>query len=423
MENKINSEENSIVDIDIKNLNLPNLKHAVSHDLVDYSNLYEKIKKEGNYYDTNEFKDLENNIKIHFNEKIKIMEDSLSSKLDTLTTLIKDRKESANNPSQVVQQRIAKQDKSLEYSKVLEENKDNLSSSVLNQTYQESKILCIDGSDYINIESSHRKAHIANKIDSTDEFVEDLCGICSSEIFKYKYDCLICENLVLCDSCEKYHNHPVIKYKDLSISTKEDAYMLLSKSKYLLNNANNYYNTGILDKTYKIRMKTISNLFSIRPNTIINMYITIVNDCRNIISEGLQIIPKNHKDLNIKSYIIRDPIEQKESKECKIQIISKDVIKLYDIEFILYHKKYKIDHNELRVKIDVNNDMDEELINTKLHDYPKILPIPKEIKLKIFKIIEDGLSTENPYIIYYYLQKANYNIEIAVNMLLNIARK
>ena len=44
-------------------------------------------------------------------------------------------------------------------------------------------------------------------------FGEVYCDLCKRQIEFEKYLCMFCNNLILCQYCEKNHSHPVIKLK------------------------------------------------------------------------------------------------------------------------------------------------------------------------------------------------------------------
>lgn len=272
--------------------------------------------------------------------------------------------------------------------------------------------------DFVNIQNSSKR-----KINSSVVFIEDICGICSGEIIKIKYQCLVCENLTICDICERKHSHPVIKFKGLEISTIEDAMILLESFKQAKLHAKKYFDIGVFDKTYKVRFKVLSRTFSMRPNTKAQLYFTLINDCKNEIPSGLIIMAKYNKDLKVSAYQIRDPLPQKATLEIILDFESNELTKLYDFELFCFHKQLKVDNEKFGMKVDVNNDEDEEQINLSFAKYPKLICTPKEAKNKVMKILNEGLCSHTPYVIYSCLIRSNFNLELALNYLLNIPEK
>ena len=54
-----------------------------------------------------------------------------------------------------------------------------------------------------------------------DLFNTEKCHICESPLHGIKYVCCICENYIICEECELYHNHPCFKYKRDFISKSD----------------------------------------------------------------------------------------------------------------------------------------------------------------------------------------------------------
>ena len=75
--------------------------------------------------------------------------------------------------------------------------------------------------EFVNIEDDFK-----NK--PKDSPFDDVCSICSSNIYLEKYLCLICKECILCDNCEANHLHPVIKWKNNQLNNLKKIYLFTS---------------------------------------------------------------------------------------------------------------------------------------------------------------------------------------------------
>lgn len=287
-------------------------------------------------------------------------------------------------------------------------NSDRLNNSIIKIDHEEDY--------YVSISKQRNKSVITSSV----VFIDDICGICSSEIKRAKYSCLVCENLSICEYCERSHNHPLIKFKDINICSVEEAAVFLEKNKSARMYAKRYFDVGMFDNRYKLKLKTVSSVFSMRPDSKCQLFLNITNDCKYVIPEDTLILAKNNKDLQVESYLIRDEIKPREILEVAINIRSGENTKLHDFEIIIFNKKVLIEHDSLRLKIDVNLDYEEDEFNLKLCKYPKLITVQKEAKLKILKILNEELSDKHPYILYTALQRTGFNLEKCLNYLYNV---
>ena len=74
--------------------------------------------------------------------------------------------------------------------------------------------------EFVNIEDGFKEK-------PKDSPFDDICSICSSNIFTEKYLCLICKECILCQNCELNHLHPVIKWKNNQLSNLNKIYYKL----------------------------------------------------------------------------------------------------------------------------------------------------------------------------------------------------
>ena len=70
-----------------------------------------------------------------------------------------------------------------------------------------------------------------NNIDNQKDLLE-LCTICKNIIKeKIKFECCICDKCILCETCEKNHQHPCIKFKKDKnfLKSLKDCHFFISK--------------------------------------------------------------------------------------------------------------------------------------------------------------------------------------------------
>lgn len=282
-------------------------------------------------------------------------------------------------------------------------------------------IIKMDEEDEDDYYVSLKKIRSPSQITSSLVFIDDICGICSSEIKRFKYSCIICENLSLCELCERSHNHPLVKFKDVNLSNMEEVGLFLESNKSVKSYAKKYYDIGLFDKTYKTKLKANSHMFTMRPNTQVSLFLVFSNEGKNTIPEDTLILAKNNKDLYIDTFVIRDCILPKDCIECEIIITAGEMAKLHDIELFCFNKKVKLEQENLRLKVYINSDYEEEELNRKLYEkYPKLVAVPKEAKVKIIKVLEEGLSDKHPYLIYNALSRCGFNLEASLNYLYSL---
>ena len=104
-----------------------------------------------------------------------------------------------------------------------------------------------------NINDNNNKISEEKLIESTQinpdiNDIKEFCTICKKIIKeKIKYECCLCDHCILCENCEKSHEHPTFKFKKNKtflhslkdchsfISQKQDYNLLLPKIKNIFN--------------------------------------------------------------------------------------------------------------------------------------------------------------------------------------------
>lgn len=378
-----------------------------------YDNLLNELKNKGHISDQLIADSIEAKLKLYLDQKFQNLENSMKESY----AMISSSKVNPNNEkTKEVKKNSYKSNKIFESQYIKEEAKENekVNEEPGFKNLNESIVRLSDNSSndfFINLNNKSKYQFTSNTV-----FLEDYCGVCSSEIIKFKYCCIVCEGLTLCEECEKLHNHPVVKFKDLNLSKLKDA-MIFLDGFYEKSLVKKYTEVGMFDKVYKAKLTSKYVCFSMRPKTTIDLYLEITNDCKYVIPENTIILAKHNKDLFVETFSIKDEIQVGSTHEFKIAIKTNEMPKLYDFQIILYNKTIKVEHSPLRIKIDCNTDYLEEELNTKLENYPKLLIIPKEAKIKIVKIMTEQLSDKHPYLIYQALYKYDFNLERALNFL------
>ena len=140
---------------------------------------------------------------------------------------------------------------------------------------------------------------LSSPIIKSDMFKNEKCTICNAQLQGIKYICCLCDNYIICEECELYHNHPCFKYKIDFISD------LLETSNFIEKNYNfklPYESTSytkLFRKEHDLKIAPMTDLsFSLRPNKKVNIPIKILNYSRDTInSTQFVIICKNQKNI------------------------------------------------------------------------------------------------------------------------------
>ena len=113
-----------------------------------------------------------------------------------------------------------------------------------------------------------------------DSPFDDICSICSSNIYTEKYLCLICKECILCTNCELNHLHPVIKWKNNQLSNLSKIYLFMSNyNKEIIDykNKNKGGFFGSNKSKYHFRLNSDVLEYTMKPNQDLDIPITIYN--------------------------------------------------------------------------------------------------------------------------------------------------
>ena len=275
-------------------------------------------------------------------------------------------------------------------------------------------------------ENSIIKNSNENKISKKESncFELEKCSICSSNLNKIKYVCIICDDLILCDKCENFHNHPTFKYKNIFFSNIIDSYYLMKK--FFFENLNDYNPKKLLDNLinsneYDLKIETVfEDDISMQPNETIKIPILISNRTSNVVySEDILLIIKNQKNINVKYNSNKKFIlSSKNSIEVELIIKSNEKKSKEKINIEIFSQKFKIKKksnvNNIFININIGFDEEEIELNKQFENCPKLINCSKEHKNMLKYVIENGLSTKGPLEVFYILKKNFWNIDKSI---------
>lgn len=278
---------------------------------------------------------------------------------------------------------------------------------------------------------------LSKELEIDAKYRNTFCTICQRRIKFEKYLCIVCKNTTLCIECEQYHIHPTIKIKSPNFADMSIIF-------------NYMHHTGITkkkDKEIKLLLHISSSIsqFTMRPKGLIKLYINIENQSKiktpksninkndnneenslyNIYNSEVYIYSKNNPGITIVSQRLPS-LKYKESKDIEIEVASGSIFSIYDLEVQFHSNKsnVKVEHNELKFKVIVNNDQDEEELNCYFYKYPKLLVESKETKEDIRCIIDQHITEEHPYMYLNYLKENNFDMEqVVYNLIKNNKNK
>lgn len=234
-------------------------------------------------------------------------------------------------------------------------------------------------------------------------FKEEKCHVCASSLNGVKYICCICDNSIICEECELYHNHPCFKYKTNFISSMNETTSFIEKNYgFKLPHESKGY-TKLFRKQYDIKILPLTDLsFSLRPNKKFIIPIKIVNYSKETIkSSQFVIICKNQKNI----FLSADQKEQYSIEPdgtyiLKIKCLTPERSCTKETVFI------EIFSNEINIKssrrlsielnIEVNYDSDDDKLNLDLKNDEDIYCFSKEHKKMVLSLMK---STNNEFTI------------------------
>lgn len=245
---------------------------------------------------------------------------------------------------------------------------------------------------------------------------DDICSVCSRKIFFIKFICAICNQCTLCDICEEFHLHPLLKFKQNELSTLEDVVHYIKQHQMKAEHPTRLFDTLFKDK-FIFQLESISHQFTMRKKQKIKLPVSIENTMNCEVSQrevGLVFVAKNIKDLMISCFPVKNSFGRKEKFTSFIDISSGAFPKLYDFTLELYSTTGIIlESNKLNLKIEINDDEEDEKLNVYFEDCIQVRFLDKEKKRKIREVILQKIGIDNPILIKNILEENDWNTEVA----------
>ena len=248
----------------------------------------------------------------------------------------------------------------------------------------EIKIKNIFGEEDDNYYTRNKYILTSKNIDKKT-FNSEKCLICNNKLKGIKYICCICDQCILCEECELYHNHPCFKYKTKFISSLYDTCDFISKYyDYKLPYESTSY-SKFFRKEYDLKIEPYSDLeFSLRPNKVINIPLKILNYSRETLdSNQFIILIKNQKNIYLSPYKENYKIKGEEyfinikcitpDRTCEKENI---LIEIYSQELPIKSSRRLI----YEYNIEVNYDSEDDKLNMELKNDESIYCFNKEHK-------------------------------------------
>jgi len=247
-------------------------------------------------------------------------------------------------------------------------------------------------------------------------FQDEACSICREQLSGIKFICALCENLILCDSCESQHNHPCFIYKSKFISSLKETFIYISQNyDNELSKSNPNFFSKLITSNIELSIFLLGDKkISLRPNKKYMIPIIFINHTNKIIkSSDFILLITGNKLINIaydeaqifnilpKSNFILKLFCQTPSELCS---------EIINMELYSTTKNLKQNDNlKIIVNIKINEDQEEESLNDKLLNDDKVILYNKEHKEIILSLLENEFKGHNPTNVIKNLIKCNWN--------------
>ena len=238
--------------------------------------------------------------------------------------------------------------------------------------------------------SINNKKNNNNLLNNT--FDKESCFFCEKILNNIKYICIICNNMVLCNSCGENHDHPCFIYKTPFISSLKETFNFINKN-YL-------FSTNTFSKKSQRNISVFlmgDKNISLRPNKGILIPLKIKNNSNEEInSSEFIIIVKGNKYLKI-SYDLSKKFKVLENSFyiIKLKCITPNKLCKEKIHIELFSHQYILKENNnqnIDLEIEINEDKDEEDLNYKLFFNEMAILYNKEHKNILISLIEKELK-------------------------------
>ncbi len=273
---------------------------------------------------------------------------------------------------------------------------------------------------------------IMDQINAKLDIKSQLCEICRIPPISAKYYCIFCEDMLLCEKCEKYHLHPLIKYNNSSVKNKTQMSNLISKVNEveaypsITKNLRNSFIIQKLNSVFLNKQTSIAEIILptteilLPPNNEKVVHVRISNlSIDTYISKEMILFPINYKDLEIDVSPLNNDIAPQKYIDIDVRIKSRDKLSEYDLKFTLYNGGEEMscicpNNLHIRVGFDESLTYDDFFI-----DYKNILILTTPQKKMIYDLIINEVSKKTPTEIYDILIKNKWNLEESLDELLS----
>ena len=256
------------------------------------------------------------------------------------------------------------------------------------------------------------------------------CDLCVSKYMNTRFVCVLCQSFNLCSKCEANHNHPTIKFKECNsrsnLHTKQEVYNLLKRfekedfPKKEVGFVNELRNSISGSTNYSAQLAVYVHNFKevrVMPNYKFFIPLEIVNKCKNTIPSNTTIVVRNMFDLKIKPQNLNRDIKTKESLQFDLLCESGSKPNIYNLEIFLFNEFVDLKCDILHVKVIVNEDKEEQELNSFFVNHKMLMFIPKNQKIQLQKIVSERISDKDLYVIYGIMERNNWDIESAIDNL------
>ena len=249
------------------------------------------------------------------------------------------------------------------------------------------------------------KPNLSAVIDDKEHNSNEYCMNCHNRIVNKKYQCVICDDITLCENCEFSHNeHPLIKFnlqsQYQSNMTRDEVIKYLKgvddkeKRKPLLFSFlhNLFFKDKQTDFILKLYKKDHVNLFGVPLNSQYHFVLTLVNETNSDLNEPVYIIIKNNNGINISTHEKIERIEALKFIDIPFTIEPIKECRTFNIEIHIHTKENNIYYEPLALEIQSVEEKDLEKTNADLllKDYDDIVKINQEDKIQIYRLIQNG---------------------------------
>ena len=263
-----------------------------------------------------------------------------------------------------------------------------------------------------------------NKKKEKIKIFNNKCKLCNNELFDIKYICTLCDDLILCEKCEENHVHPMVKYKNLNYGDKFENILNF----YKIKNKDLQNKKNIIEKIFKkkddlitlsLTLGLFENNLVLRPNQNREFLLKIKNNSKKIIEKNqFNVLFTNYKNLNIIFDNSINEIKSNDFINIPIKIFSGNENGKYDVIINIFSKDLNLISNQLILKVEVNEDKEDDDLNKQLEKYNNLIILPKEQKKIICYVYSEKLSIKQPDEIYLILNNHKWNVDEAIDDLL-----